>query len=162
MRYILNFQNHCTRPSPRRPRQGRSAWPGRNLHEPAALVRSRRTSVRARAAKRYFFTYQRKNTAIGRNFCAVLPWKMLRRELTFPVASEIMNTLKAQATDGTWSTTWKPAVIRTVDRLGKPVLHGDPWGAVYPFFICIFIFLRRKSYEKSRCKRNQRAVSAVL
>lgn len=67
-------------------------------------VRSRRTSVRARAAKRYFFTYQRKNTAIGRNFCAVLPWKMLRRELTFPVASEIMNTLKAQATDGTWST----------------------------------------------------------
>ena len=51
--------------------------------------------------------------------------------------------IEAQATDGTWSTTWKPAVIRTVDRLGKPVLHGDPWGAVYPFFICIFIFLRR-------------------
>lgn len=49
-------------------------------------------------------TYQRKKAANGWNFCVVLPWKMLRRELTFPAASEIMNTLKAQATDGTWST----------------------------------------------------------
>ena len=139
MRYILNFQNHCTRPSPRRPRQGRSAWPGRNLHEPAALVRSRRTSVRARAAKRYFFTYQRKNTAIGRNFCAVLPWKMLRRELTFPVASEIMNTLKAQATDGTWSTPHGSLLLYVLSTVWANLFSMDDHGKWFTLFYLILI-----------------------
>ena len=54
--------------------------------------------------------------------------------------------IEAQATDGTWSTTWEPDVIRTVDRLGKPALHGDLWRRVYPFFIC---FLQGGSHEKS-------------
>lgn len=66
-----------------------------------ALTPDKCASARREAV---LFHISAKKAANGWNFCVVLPWKMLRRELTFPAASEIMNTLKAQATDGTWST----------------------------------------------------------